>query len=64
MWDRIFLLSVVVFFVGMLAVLAGEIVMTGWSPVTLPVGGLIAGLAGLAGVVSGIVLILTTDFRR
>ena len=62
MWDRIFLLSMVVFFVGMLAVLAGEFVVPGWSPVTSVVGGSIAGLGGLASAVSAIVLILTTDF--
>ena len=46
MWDRIFLLSMVVFFVGMLAVLAGEFVVPGWSPVTSVVGGSIAGFGG------------------
>lgn len=62
MWERIFLLSMVVFFVGMLAVLAGEFVVPVWSPVTSVVGGSIAGFGGLASAVSGIVLILTTDF--
>ncbi len=59
---RIFLLSLVVFFIGMLAVLAGEFVRPDWSPVTTVVGGSVAGLGGLAGAVSGIVLILTADF--
>ena len=63
MWDRIFLLSVVVFFIGMLALMAGEFVVRDWSPVTSVVGGLIAGCGGLASAVSGIVLIMTTDFR-
>ena len=62
MWERIFLLSMVVFFVGMLAVLAGEFVVPDWSPVTSVVGGSIAGFGGLVSAVSGIVLILTTDF--
>ena len=64
MWDRIFLLSLVIFFTGMLAVLAGEFVVPSVQPVTAVVGGSIAGLAGLSGAVSGIVLILTTDFGR
>ena len=62
MWYRIFLLSMIVFFVGMLAVLAGEFVNPDWSPVTSLVGGSIAGVAGLTGSVSGIVVVLTTDF--
>lgn len=60
MWERIFLLSVVVYFIGILALLAGEYVVPGWRPVTSIVGGSIAGVSGLACVVSGVVLILTT----
>lgn len=63
MWDRIFLLSVVVFFLGMLAVLTGEVVVRDWSPVTLVIGGSVAIFGGLVSAVSGIVLILTTNFR-
>ena len=63
MWDRIFLTSLVVFFIGLLAVLAGEIVITGSSSFTLVVvGGSVAGLAGLIWSVSALVLIFTTDF--
>lgn len=62
MWDRIFILSMVVFFVGMVAVLAGEYVITDVRPITAVVGGSIAGIASIAGAVSGIVLIFTTDF--
>ena len=64
MWDRIFILSMVVFFIGMVAILAGEFVVPSVQPVTSVVGGSIAGLAGIAGAVSGIVLVLTTDFGR
>ena len=64
MWDRIFILSMVVFFIGMVAVLAGEFVVPSAQPVTSVVGGSIAGLAGIAGALSGIVLVLTTDFSR
>lgn len=64
MWDRIFILSMVVFFIGMVAVLTGEFVVSSVQPVTSVVGGSIAGLAGIAGAVSGIVLVLTTDFGR
>jgi hypothetical protein len=53
----------VVFFVGMVVVLTGEFVMTDWERITAVVGGSVAGLAGIAGAVSGIVLVLTTDFR-
>ena len=63
MWYRIFLLSMVVFFIGMMPVLAGEFVFPQWSPVTSVVGGSIAGLGGLAGAVSGIAVVLTTDFN-
>ena len=63
MWDRIFLTSLVVFFIGLLAVLAGEIVITGSSSFTLiVVGGSVAGLAGLIWSVSALALIFTTDF--
>ena len=63
MWDRIFLTSLVVFFIGLLAVLAGEIVITGSSSFTLIVVGCsVAGLAGLIWSVSALVLIFTTDF--
>ena len=63
MWDRIFLTSLVVFFIGLMAVLAGEIVITGSSSFTLVVvGGSVAGLAGLSWSVSALVLIFTTDF--
>ena len=62
MWDRIFMLSVIVYFVGMLTLLTGEYLIPGWSPVAVPVGGVFAGAGGLGSVVSGIVLILATDF--
>ena len=62
MWDRAFILSMVVFFLGMVVVLTGQFVMPNWEPVTTVVGGSVAGLAGIAGAVSGIVLVLTTDF--
>ena len=63
MWDKIFILSMAVFFIGMVAVLAGELVATDLRPFTTVVGGSVAGLAGIAGAVAGIVLVLTTDFR-
>ncbi len=63
MWDRIFILSMVVFFIGMVVVLTGEFVMPDWEPVTIVIGGSVAAFAGIAGAVSGIVLVLTTDFR-
>ncbi len=63
MWDRIFLLSMVVYFVGILALLTGEFVVPDWSPITSVVGGSIAGLGGLVSAVSGVVLVLTTNFR-
>ena len=63
MWDRIFLTSLVVFFIGLMAVLAGEVVITGSSSFTLVVvGGSVAGLAGLIWSVAALVLIFTTDF--
>ena len=62
-WDRIFLLAIVVYFVGMLAVMAGEFVMPGWKPVTSVVGGSIAGIGGLACAVSAIVLIFGIKIR-
>ena len=63
MWDRIFLTSLVVFFIGLLLALAGEIVITGSSSFTLiVVGGSVAGFAGLIWSVSALVLIFTTDF--
>ena len=63
MWDRIFLTSFVVFFIGLLTVLAGEIVITGASSFTLVVvGGSVAGLAGLIWSVSALALIFTMDF--
>ena len=63
MWDKVFILSMVVFFVGMVVVLTGDFIMPNWEPVTTAVGGSVASLAAVAGAVSGIVLILTTDFR-
>ena len=63
MWDRIFLTSLVVFFIGLLAALAGEIVNPGSSSFTLVVvGGSVAGLAGLIWSVSALALIFTMDF--
>ena len=63
MWDRIFLTSFVVFFIGLLTALAGEIVITGASSFTLVVvGGSVAGLAGLIWSVSALALIFTMDF--
>ena len=63
MWDRIFLTSLVVFFIGLMAVLAGEVVITGSTSFTLVVvGGSVAGLAGLIWSVAALVLIFTTDF--
>ena len=63
MWDRIYILSTVVFFVRMLVVLTGEFVKPDWERVTGIVGGSVAGLSGIAAAVAGIVLVLTTDFR-
>ena len=63
MWYRIFVLSMIVFFIGMLPVLAGEFVIPSWSPITSVVGGSIAALGGIAGAVSGIAVVLTTDFN-
>ena len=60
MWERIFLLSLVVYFIGILILLAGGFVLTDWEPVTTPVGGSIAGISGLAGIVSGLVLVFNT----
>lgn len=60
MWERIFLLSAVVCFIGILILLAGGLVITDWEPITSPVGGSIAGIGGLASIVSGLVLIFTT----
>ena len=60
MWDRIFLISVVVYFIGVLTMLASYFLVPGWGPVPLTVGAFIAGIGGLACVVSGLVLILTT----
>ena len=60
MWERIFLLSLVVHFIGVMILLAGGLVLTHWEPVTSPVGGSIAGIGGLAGIVSGLVLVFNT----
>ncbi len=60
MWDRIFLISVVVYFIGVLIMLASHFLAPGWGPVPVAVGAFIAGFGGLACVVSGLVLILTT----
>ena len=60
MWERIFLLSLVVYFIGILILLAGGFVLTDWEPVTTPVGGTIAGISALAGIVSGLVLVFNT----
>lgn len=60
MWERIFLLSLVVYFIGILILLAGGFVITDWEPVTTPVGGSIAGISALAGIVSGLVLVFKT----
>ena len=64
MWDRIFLASVVSYLIGMMALLTGEYLLPGLSPVTLPVGGSLVGLGGIVAVVSGIVLILATPTSR
>ena len=47
MWDRLFILSMVVFFVGMVVVLTGEFVMPDWEPVTIVIGGSVAAFAGI-----------------
>lgn len=58
-WLFIGLLSLVVYHVGMAVLLAGELVLTGWQPTSTIVGGSIAGIGGLACVVSALVLIFT-----
>ena len=62
MWERIFLLSVVVYFIGVLVILMAHFVVPDWglAPVAVAVGGLIAGGSGLVGIVSGLVLVFKT----
>ena len=61
MWHRIYLASNIVFLWGILVFFLGEHLVPGWGPVTLPVGGIVAGLAGIAAGVSGSVLIFKPD---
>ena len=61
MWHRIYLASNIVFLCGILVFFLGEHLVPGWGPVTLPVGGIVAGLAGIAAGVSGSVLIFKPD---
>ena len=62
MWDRIFLLSLVVHFIGVLIMLMGHFVVPGWgpAPVAVTVGVFIAGGGGLVGIVSGLALVFKT----
>ena len=60
MWERTFLLSVVVYFIGVLTMLVSHFLMPGWGPVPVAVGAFIAGAGGIVCVVSGLVMILTT----
>ena len=64
MWYRIFLLSIIAYLIGMLALLTGEYLLPALGLVTLPVGGSLVGLGGIVAVVSGIILILATPTSR
>ena len=64
MWDKIFMMSIIAYLIGMLALLTGEYLLPALGPVTLPVGGSLVGLGGIAAVVSGIILILATPTSR
>ena len=63
MWNRIFIASNPVFFLGIFIALLGEHLLPSLAPVTLPAGALVAGIAGMVAAVSGIVLIMTPDER-
>lgn len=58
MWNRIYIVSNLAFFGGLFVFLLGEHLMPGWASVTLPAGALLAGFAGVASAVSGLILIL------
>ena len=53
------MLSAVVYCIGMIVLMAGEFVLTGWQPTSAVVGGSIAGIGGIVFVVSALVLIFT-----
>ena len=63
MWNRIFIASNPVFFLGIFIFFLGEHLLPGLASVTLPAGALLSGSAGLVAAVSGIVLILAPDDR-
>lgn len=63
MWDKIFTASMVIFFAGMLAFLLGGYLVPDWSPVTTPIGAVLAGSGGIAAVVSGLVLVLVPGVK-
>ncbi len=58
MCDRIFQVSLVVVAIGVVVALVAEYLIPGGSPTILVLGGVIAGLGGLTGAVSGILTIL------
>ena len=60
MWIPIFAASLIVYAIGMFVFLMGEYLLPAWSPVTLPLGGAVAGISGLAVAVSGIIVIVNT----
>ena len=57
------MLSALVYCVGMIVLMAGEFVLTGWQPTSAVVGGSIAGVGGLVLVVSVLVLIFALPIR-
>lgn len=63
MWYRAFITSNIVFFLGIFIFLFGEHLLPGLASYTLPMGALVSGMAGLAGAVSGIALILAPSAR-
>lgn len=62
-WLFISMLSALVYCVGMIVLMAGEFVLTGWQPTSAVVGGSIAGIGGLVFVVSILVVIFALPIR-
>ena len=63
LWAKIHTASLLVFFVGMVALCIGDLWFQLWPSITIPMGLTLAFTGGAIGIVSGIALLLTPGYR-
>ena len=63
LWAKLHTASLLVFFLGMVALCIGDLWLQLWPSITIPMGLTLAFTDGAIGIVSGIALLLTPGYK-